>query len=209
MPKQTFFHLPKDKQETLIRAAKKEFSRVPLHEASIANIIKEAGIPRGSFYQYFEGKEDLYYFLINKISEKSNDRFIAILEEKNGDIFEAFIDSFQFMIQNNREPEDKNFFKNAFLNMNYKMENILANNIYEENRKIQYLSMLRLINTEKLNCQNEEELQHIIRIMISVTFHNLIQVFVRDLMDKEGLKRYVEQMNLLKRGLYKEQCSCK
>ncbi|MEH7343143.1 TetR/AcrR family transcriptional regulator, partial [Bacillus sp. JJ1532] len=97
MPKQTFFHLPKDKQDTLIRAAKKEFSRVPLHEASIANIIKEAEIPRGSFYQYFEGKEDLYYYLLNQISEKNNDRFIALLKEKNGNIFETLIDSFQFM----------------------------------------------------------------------------------------------------------------
>ncbi len=58
MPKQTFLSLPEDKQNTLIQSAKKEFSRVPLHEASIANIIKDAGIPRGSFYQYFEDKEN-------------------------------------------------------------------------------------------------------------------------------------------------------
>ena len=205
MPKQTYFHLPKDKQDTLIQAAKKEFSRVPLHEASIANIIKEAEIPRGSFYQYFEGKEDLYYYLLNQISEKNNDRFIALLKEKNGDIFETLIDSFHFMIQNHRNQEHKNFLKNAFLNMNYKMENILANNIYQENRKSQYLTMISLINTKSLNLNNEQELHDILKIMIAVTFQNLIQVFVKDLKDEEALKSYVQQIELLKRGLYKKE----
>jgi AcrR family transcriptional regulator len=203
VPKQTFFHLPKDKQDTLIQSAKKEFSRVPLHEASIANIIKDAGIPRGSFYQYFEGKEDLYYYLLHQLSQKNNDRFIATITEKNGDIFETFIDSFQFMIQNQRNQEHKNFFKNAFLNMNYKMENTLANNIYEENQKNQYLVMIRLINTKNLNIQDERELHHILKIVMAVTFQNLVQVFVRDLTDEEAFKNYVEQMELLKRGLYK------
>lgn len=205
MPKPTFFHLPKEKQETLIRAAKKEFSRVPLHEASIANIIKEAEIPRGSFYQYFEEKEDLYYYLLNQISEKNNERFMELLKEKNGDIFETFIHSFQFMLQNHRNEEYKNFSRNTFLNMNYKMENILARDIYQENRKSQYLSMLNLINTQKLNVKNEQELHHILKIIIAVTFQNLIQVFVRDLSDEEALTSYVEQMELLKRGLYKEE----
>ncbi|RHW41950.1 TetR/AcrR family transcriptional regulator [Neobacillus notoginsengisoli] len=205
MPKQTFFHLPEDKQGTLIQAAKKEFSRVPLHESLISNIIKDAGIPRGSFYQYFEGKEDLYYFLLNQISEKNNDRFIASLKENNGDVFESFIDSFQFMIQNHRNQEHKNFFKHAFLNMNYKLENILASNMYQENRKSQYLTMISLINTENLNLKDERELHHLFQIMISVTFQNVIQAFVRDLTDEEALKNYVEQLELLKRGLYKEE----
>jgi len=203
MPTQTFFHLPKEKQDTLIQAAKKEFSRVPLHEASIANIIKDAGIPRGSFYQYFEGKEDLYYYLLNKITQKNNDRFIASLKEKNGDIFETFIDSFKFMIQNHSNKEHKNFFKNTFLNMNYKMENTIANNIYEESRKSQQLSIIRLINTKNLNIKEERELQHVLKIMVSVTIHNLVQTFVKDLTDEEAFKNFVEQMELIKRGLYK------
>src|SRR5690625_786380 len=99
MPKQTFFDLPQNKRDTLIQAAVKEFSRVPLHEASIANIVKEAEIPRGSFYQYFEGKEDLYYYLLNETSKRNSDRFISLLNEKNGDIFETFIESFQFLTE--------------------------------------------------------------------------------------------------------------
>jgi AcrR family transcriptional regulator len=203
LPKKTFFHLSKDKQDMLIQCAKREFSRVPLHEASIANIIKDAGISRGSFYQYFEEKEDLYYYLLDQSSQRNNERFIAALKEKNGDIFETFIDSFQFMIQDHTNQEHKNFFRNAFLNMNYKTEKTFTNNIYEENRKSQLLPIISLMNTENLNIQGERELQHILKIIIAVTFDNLIQVFVKDLTYEEALKNYGEQMELLKRGFEK------
>ncbi len=204
MPTQTFFHLPKSKQDKLIQAAKKEFSRVPLHEASIANIVKEAEIPRGSFYQYFEGKEDLYYYLLNEISEENNAQFHLSLQENDGDIFEAFIDSFQFVVQGQKKQEHKKIFKNAFLNMNYKIENILANNLYEENRKNNYLSIINLINKKKLNIQNEEELHQLMKIVLSVTFHNFVQIFVKELTEQEALKNYVKQIELLKRGLSNE-----
>lgn len=59
VPKETFFNLAEEKKEKIINAAKKEFKRVPLEQASIKNIVEDAGIARGSFYQYFESKEDL------------------------------------------------------------------------------------------------------------------------------------------------------
>ena len=49
MPSQTFFNLSKEKQEALLEAAKTEFTKVTFHDASINQIIKEAGISRGSF----------------------------------------------------------------------------------------------------------------------------------------------------------------
>ena len=59
MPKETFMNLPDVKKNKIIRAAKKEFERVPYEQASIKNIVEDANIARGSFYQYFESKEDL------------------------------------------------------------------------------------------------------------------------------------------------------
>ncbi|MDQ0974837.1 AcrR family transcriptional regulator [Neobacillus niacini] len=203
MPKQTYFHLSKEKQETLIAAAKKEFSRVPLHEASVANIIKSAGIPRGSFYQYFEDKEDLFYYLLNQLAEKSNRRFISVLMDKNGDLFETFIATFQFMLEVHRDQEHKNFFKNVYLNMNYKHEKTLANDVYEETQKTQYFTTIKLIDTSKLNIQDEQELHHVLKILMGVTFQNLVQLFVKEYSDEEALKNYLVQIDLLKRGLQK------
>lgn len=65
MPKDTFLNLSEDKKNKIINAAKKEFARVTIEEASIKNIVEEAEIARGSFYQYFESKEDLLKYILN------------------------------------------------------------------------------------------------------------------------------------------------
>ena len=50
MPTVTFTNLPAEKRKTILDAARAEFSRVSIEEASINRIIKDAKISRGSFY---------------------------------------------------------------------------------------------------------------------------------------------------------------
>ena len=65
MPKETFYRLPDEKRERIMAAAEREFLENSFEAASINRIIKEAAIPRGSFYQYFESKEDLLKYILN------------------------------------------------------------------------------------------------------------------------------------------------
>jgi len=64
MPEQTFFNLPEEKREKITQAAMDEFARRFFHQARITAIIEKAGIARGSFYQYFEDKKDLFKYII-------------------------------------------------------------------------------------------------------------------------------------------------
>ena len=66
MPKSTFYRISEEKRNRILTAARNEFLSVPYSEVSINKIIKEAKIPRGSFYQYFEDKEDLFYFMLQE-----------------------------------------------------------------------------------------------------------------------------------------------
>ncbi len=70
MPKQTFFNLPDDKRETLINIAIDEFAENEYQKASISRIVARVGIAKGSFYQYFENKEDLYRYLLELGAEE-------------------------------------------------------------------------------------------------------------------------------------------
>lgn len=88
MPTSTFFRLPEEKRERLLRAARDEFTRVPFAEASINRIIAAARIPRGSFYQYFRDKNDLFGFVINQVRQSILKLFEEIREKTRGDIFE-------------------------------------------------------------------------------------------------------------------------
>lgn len=67
MPKETFFNLPEQKRNAVFDAAVREFSEHMFSDASINRIVKTAQIPRGSFYQYFDGKEDLFSYVIAEI----------------------------------------------------------------------------------------------------------------------------------------------
>ena len=87
MPKQTFYKLPQEKQERILAAAKREFTQMRYSDASINQIVREAGIPRGSFYQYFEDKNDLFLTLIDEIRDQFLDLFHDTLERSGGDLF--------------------------------------------------------------------------------------------------------------------------
>ncbi len=58
------------KQERIIAAAVDEFSQRRFEEAKLSNIIKASIIPRGSFYQYFQNKKDLYLYVFKIIKSK-------------------------------------------------------------------------------------------------------------------------------------------
>lgn len=70
MPKDTFYNLNDDKIRKIFDAAVQEFSTRRFSEASINKIVKAAGIPRGSFYQYFSGKEDLFEYIFKEILQE-------------------------------------------------------------------------------------------------------------------------------------------
>lgn len=203
MPKQTFLNLSKDKQELFIHAAKKEFSRVPLYEASISNIIKDAGIPRGSFYQYFDDKEDVYFFLLDEYSKRNHERFISIIKKNNEDLFDSYSEWFKSILRNVEEPENRHYLKNTFLNMNYKIERAFTQNMIEKRFKSRFFEIIGLLNTQTLNITNEEELYHVIKIMNAVTFQNLVHAFAKELSIDDAMKTFTLEIDLLKKGFYK------
>ncbi|MDY0075299.1 MAG: TetR/AcrR family transcriptional regulator [Acholeplasmataceae bacterium] len=80
MPKETFINLKPDKKQKIIDATIKELSIHPYEHINLANIIRDAQIPRGSFYQYFENKDDLYLFFTSYISEKKAEMFKDVFD---------------------------------------------------------------------------------------------------------------------------------
>jgi AcrR family transcriptional regulator len=200
MPRSTFFNLPDDKKQMLIHAVKKEFSRVCVYEASISNIVKSAGIPRGSFYQYFNDKEDAFYFILAEHTKDRKSKFISYLQESDGDLFDTVNKMYQSMLKNCKSKENRDFFRNAFLNMNYKMENTFTEHVSKE-RLNQFTEIRHLINTEKLNITGENDLFHILQIIIAVIFHSLVRSFAKELTYDEAMKNFTLEMNFLKKGL--------
>ncbi len=79
MPNQTFFNLEPDKQQQILDAAIYLFATMPFKKVSIDKIVAHANIPKGSFYQYFTNKDDLYTYL-----------FVSISDEKKQYLYDSF-----------------------------------------------------------------------------------------------------------------------
>jgi TetR/AcrR family transcriptional regulator len=70
MPTDTFNNLPDEKRNLILHLAIEEFAVHSYHAASISNIVREAGIAKGSFYQYFADKKTCYRFLVELATEE-------------------------------------------------------------------------------------------------------------------------------------------
>lgn len=70
MPKSTFLNLPEEKRERIMSTAYKEFSSHDYRKASLSRIVDKAGIAKGSVYQYFENKLDLYTYLVQEAAQE-------------------------------------------------------------------------------------------------------------------------------------------
>lgn len=87
MPTETFHNLDEEKKNKIILAAIEEFERHTLKGAKVVNIIKRVNISRASFYKYFDGIEELYFYLLGKIAKKWFDYLREELIINKGDIF--------------------------------------------------------------------------------------------------------------------------
>lgn len=106
MPSATFFNLPPAKREKLLAAARDEFVRAPFAQASVNRIIHGAGIPRGSFYMYFADKEELFRYLMEDFGTQLIRQMERLLEERNGAVFAAFLDLFDYVQDRRAEYRD-------------------------------------------------------------------------------------------------------
>ncbi len=105
MPKETFKNLPDKKRHLIEKEAIHEFAISGYDKASISRIVEKCGIAKGSFYQYFDDKKDLFLYLIKKVSEKKIKFMSSVLQnQEKYDFFtlnrELFMAGLKFAAEN-------------------------------------------------------------------------------------------------------------
>ncbi len=117
----TFVKLTKAKQDKIFYTALKEFATKGYSLASTNNICKEANISKGSMFQYFKNKENLFLFVIKRaLSEvihvyKKN----YILDVDNLNLKEIFINSCLHLLE---FYELYPYHYRLYLRINYEMD---------------------------------------------------------------------------------------
>ncbi|MBM4293582.1 MAG: TetR/AcrR family transcriptional regulator [Deltaproteobacteria bacterium] len=108
----TFRHLPPDKQERVLTAALEEFADKGYHQASLNKVVAQAGIAKGSIYQYFPNKEGLFSFLFQQALGAVRRTLTAVKEETlEQDLFSRLEKSLRAGVRFLREhPRIYNFY---------------------------------------------------------------------------------------------------
>lgn len=118
MPKDTFINLPIEKQEKVMRSAINEFIKNGFEKANVGDIAKNAGVAKGSIYQYFENKKELFLYSVKWSLDLFMNKFgkDLTIQNKEMDIFDFFYHtSKNSMIQIREEREISIFIQDVFL----------------------------------------------------------------------------------------------
>lgn len=210
MPTETFFKLPEEKKNRIVEASIKEFTRVPIEEVSIKNIVEEAGIARGSFYQYFRSKSDLLDFILKKDFDLMEDFIIQSLEKNNGDIFQVFIELFDYVVEEIFTKENIEFHKKFFENLKTK-DNMFAHfsciNMNEEcidemKSIFERKKVVEKIDVANLKIEDEKDLKVVLNMLVSIMKKSIITSFQYTSF-KEGKNEYIKMIEILKYGALK------
>ncbi|MGX7139925.1 TetR/AcrR family transcriptional regulator [Facklamia languida] len=202
-----FNNLKPEKQKQIINAAIKEFVRNGFEKASTNEIVKRANISKGSLFNYFNSKKDLYLYLI----EYSSKAIVNLNEEidlSETDLFkriervalqkfyvqQKYPQAFEFLASTKQEEsvEVKDIIKQR-LNPIY---NQAINKLYKD---IDYSKFREGIDIEKA-------IEILNWTMFGVGEKGLKELFTFDDIGKFG-EKYLEEWNvyaeLLKYSFYK------
>lgn len=207
MPTKTFLNLPSEKQETLLKAAREEFQRVPLQDASINRIIQEAKIPRGSFYMYFKDKEDLYLYTVGNLIDFLFEKTYRHLKEEKGDILEAYLKFYDELVDFCVKEEHRKFFENLVMSLTPDSKHAFLKKENEMSDRIE--KTLDLIDLEKFSIDREYAAD-LIDILSALMMRNMMKVFRQNITIEESRERVAFLIRSLGYGLYnrKENKEC-
>lgn len=153
------------------------------------------GISRGSFYQYFESKEDLLKYIIMQDTESKNKEIADLLKETDGDIFELCIFLYDKMTKKIEKDEDMIIFRKIFNNiMQSKEKRVLENNL------IDFKMIFNSIKRDNLRAKNEEEVEIILKMLIDITFKSIMYSKTNKNKKKER-EKFLKRLEFIKFGV--------
>ena len=92
MPTNLFLNLGAEKQNNIIQVSITEFAQNGFVNASTNRIVKECGISKGSLFKYFEGKEDLYFYVLDLVTGEMLRDIGSGIGDLSTELFQRIID---------------------------------------------------------------------------------------------------------------------
>ena len=119
----------KNKGNKIFKEAEKLFEKYGYRKVSVDDIVRKAGVAKGTFYLYFKSKDELYNKIIKTYYDLSEEMINDFTEEERKDIRLFFYKDIMYSLF---YFKDKNIFKEIILeNRNYYSETVSFEKIIE------------------------------------------------------------------------------
>lgn len=203
----TFQNLKEDKKDRIIDAALAEFAARPFNEASITNIVKNADISRGSFYQYFGNKENIYKYLVSYLYTKHREDLIHILIENDGELYPSLLEFYDKYIDDLFNSKYFAFYKNTFRHVNHYLigdEGVLSVQNQSTNREEQRKQFMTIVKMDDLKANSSQEVLEYIYFLVNTIHHMVLDGFVNNLPINEIKDRSTRAVDWLYYGIKKD-----
>ena len=206
MPTQTFFNLSEEKRNRLIDAAMEEFSEKSLNQASINTIIKNACVSRGSFYQYFENKEDLFFYIMKLVKTDSQRLFIEEIKKADGDLFLGVRHYFPKLLSSVMETPNADFFKQLFLHLDYRTSKEVTPEQLRESEEgnATRKAVFSHVDRNRLKADTDEELLCLLNFIVSMMMQEIVEGYAKERPRKKIHFYFCRKLKWLEHGARKE-----
>lgn len=206
MPKDTYLNLSEKKREMILNTAIDEFYEYGFEKASISRIVNKAGIAKGSFYQYFEDKEDLFSFVIENARERKLIYFSEIINsELELDFFELLRELYRASLNFLKGNPKLSSINDSFLiSDNNKLKDKIMNQGIDKSNQFLKDLLRQGIENGKVNQEIDLEFTAYIITSISITLGDYCRRKYGDLIeleDKDYYKLVDKTIDLLKHGM--------
>jgi AcrR family transcriptional regulator len=182
MPKQTFHNLPEEKRGKIINAAIEEFAEYGLENASTNRIVANSGIAKGSFYQYFEDKQDVFRHLLTVLEREKLEFFKdKHPPSKNMDTFQYF----RWMIKTGMEFNSSHPLLTQAVSRVLFSEGMYYGQTFSDLRERSSKALRAMIERAVSNGEVDPSVDVDLAVMIMETWSNAISTYILN----EGMKQ--------------------
>ena len=193
MPQATFFNLPDDKKNLIIAATLDEFSSASYDTASINQICKKSNIAKGSFYQYFTDKMDLYVYIMTLAIEEKIKFFSSVLTE-----FDtlSLLEQFRLLFLKGIEFA-KDYPQYAALGEQFSKENneLAKSSVIKEGDKQSETLFIQMIDQAKSKGEIDSRVDSLALNMILQSLNNTVNEYMLDKYENVRYEDYEEDVN--------------
>ena len=201
MPSSRFFKLPDEKRSKILKAALSELAQFPVDDISINRIIRSADISRGSFYQYFEDKDDLLEYVFSDFRQVMTREIKDSIEQNQGDMFEVGMEILEKIVAMGSREENRRIFVNVFSYVKV-AQSSLERVIADEEELVD--GFVKYIDRSRLKFTSDEEVRELMKLGLALFKDSVCRCFADIDNAPAIMETFRKRIEIIKYGAWKQ-----